>query len=172
MPKLEPFMGDTFFKGVMPRIEEYLRRHSLSVSERLGYGKDGLVYSTTAMTVVKGLKFQEGYERERNVYQHLERNGILKIKGFAIPKLVRFDDDRLIIEMRQVAPPFIIDFASAGLGRPLFEYDENTLREAYESQKENFGDDWEWVQSALSELRYHGIFFSDVSTNNIRCRGE
>jgi len=170
VPGIESFIGDSHFKDVIPRIEAYFLQHKLFVSERLGYGKDGLVYSTTSMTVIKGLKFKKCYEQERNVYQHLADKGILNIKGFTIPKLLRFDDDLLIIEMRQVTPHYIIDFAGAGLGKPLYDFNDEILLAAHEDQMENFGDDWEWVQSALSELRSHDVYFSDVSTKNIRCR--
>lgn len=171
VPEFEPFIGDSYFKNVIPRMKEYFLQHKLTVSEQLGYGKDGLVYSTKSMTVVKGLLFSECYVHERDAYRRLEELGVIKIKGwFSIPKLIRYDDARLIIEMRQVTPPYIIDFAGAGLGKPLHEFDEETLQASHENQKENFGEDWDLVQSALSELRSYGIYFSDVSTNNIRCR--
>ncbi len=80
------------------------------------------------------------------------------------------EDNLLIIEMTQVTPLFIVDFVGTGFpGNTKYQFDEETLQAAYEEQKENFGEDWECVQSALSELRSHGIFLSDINPKNICC---
>ena len=56
--------------------------------------------------------------RERRVYERLREAHVLRISGFHVPQLVRFNDELMAIEMTIVTPPFVLDFAGAYLNSP------------------------------------------------------
>jgi hypothetical protein len=69
--------------------------------------------------------------------------------------------------MEIMRPPFVVDFASAGVDGPLFEYPPEILEESEEKRRELFGDRWPIVRKIMSEFRSHGIYLSDVKPGNI-----
>src|SRR4051812_11316294 len=53
---------------------------------------------------------------------------VTKVHRFAVPKLISWDDDLLIVEIQVVSPPFILDFGKAYLDHPP-DFDEQTMAE-------------------------------------------
>lgn len=85
------------------------------IEERLGFGKDGTVWSTSRATAIKVFLTREPFERELAAYHRLAEHGIRAIHGHNVPELHDVDDNFLVIEMTIVRRPFVLDFASAHL---------------------------------------------------------
>lgn len=147
-------------------LRRYVERYSLFVVERLGNGVDGVVYGTKSGTAIKGFRFRESYVRERNAYQRLLERGVTHVDPFDIPVLINVDDELAVLEMTIVSPPFILDFSGAYIDRrPPF--DDEALLEWYSEKEEMFGARWEIVDSALSKLKRHGVYLSDIHPRNV-----
>jgi hypothetical protein len=113
------------------------------------------------------LRYQELYERERDVYLRLHENGIEKLNGFAIPRYISHHDELLVVEMQIVSPPFVVDFAGARLDSPTPFSDED-LEEWEAERTDLFGEKkWDEVCMLLAALRRYGIYLSDVKPGNI-----
>lgn len=134
--------------------------------EQLGWGQDGIVFSTAELTAVKGFKYAEQYQRELAAYRRLQERQVSRIAGLSIPQLIAFDHDLLVIEMEIVTPPFALDFASAWLDSPP-PYPPEILEEALANSQELFEEHWPQVSSFLTSLRGIGIYLSDVNPRNI-----
>ena len=94
----------------------YADRHHLRLAERLGHGIHGIVYAAErnaepGNVAIKVHRLREAYERERDAYLRLKEARVEEILGFAVPKLIRPDDELLVIEMTIVTRPFVLDFA-------------------------------------------------------------
>ncbi len=87
--------------------------------------------------------------------------------GFTVPKPLRRHDGLLVVEMELVVKPFVVDFASAGVDGPLFEYSAETLAEDEQRRREMFEDRWPTVKKIVAEFRSNGIYLSDVKPGNI-----
>ncbi len=109
-----------------------------SLMKDLGSGAEGFVFPTPAATAVKIFTYNEKFVRELSVYQRLREHNATDVLGFAIPRLVNFDANLLVIEMPLVQPPFLLDFAQAVLDEPL-EFPEG-LDEWWERVEIAFGD--------------------------------
>ena len=150
----------------------YAFQHGLTLAERLGSGKDGIVYLVESntfpgKTALKILHDADAYRRETQVYKRLRTRGIHAVAGFHIPLIICCDDRLMALEMTVVSPPFLLDFAGAYLDAPPEFSDE--IWEHWEAEKsEQFGDHWEAVQIALAKLQGLGIHMLDASPNNIR----
>lgn len=150
------------------RAKSYLTLHHIEAVDRLGYGADGIVLSTSRQSAIKVFQYQRLYENERNVYLRLRAHKISQIDGFNVPQLLFYDDQLMVIEMQVVTRPFVLDFAGAYLDkRPPF--DDDQLREWEEDRKEVFGDDWTKVRGLLASLRGIGIHLNDVKPGNVSC---
>ncbi len=75
------------------------------LNRQLGYGFDGIVYSTTCQSAVKGLRYSRLYERERDVYLRLFNSGIFEVGDCRIPRLIDYEDRLWVVEMEIVSPP-------------------------------------------------------------------
>ena len=122
----------------------------------------GLFWGTRVGSAIKSLGFERLYRRERDVYQRLESRQVDEICGFAVPRLLVFDDELWCIEMEIVSPPFVLDFAGAYLdGRP--DYPDDVLEEWQEEKLEQFGADrWDVVQQVMAHFASMGIYLADV----------
>jgi hypothetical protein len=80
---------------------------------------------------------------------------------------VAFDDELTVIEMGLVAPPCVLDFANAGVDRPLHEFPAEILEEQERENEEVFEERWPIVQRVRSALRGHGIYIADLNPNNV-----
>lgn len=92
------------------KAKRYLQERGRAIVNLLGFGTDGYVWKTNRATAVKVFERQRQYHCERDSYRRLTEHSITQIDGFAIPKLVDYDDELLIVEMAIVSPPYIIDF--------------------------------------------------------------
>jgi hypothetical protein len=156
----------SFYHEAFDRARRYAKLHGLSLQDQLGSGYDGIVLSTTSQSAIKALRYEPLYIRERDVYLRLKENGIGRLSGFAVPKLINFDDTLWVLEMEIVSPPFVLDFAGAYLDRPP-DFDEETL-EAWEAEKlEQFEDRWPEVDRLISAFKRYGIYLSDVKPGNV-----
>jgi hypothetical protein len=107
-------------------IQSYAARRDMKIAERLGSGKDGIVFVaerkiTPARVAIKAHRCVETYVREKLAYQRLQEANTGSIRGFSVLTLVNFDDDLTVLEMTIVDRPFVLDFAAAYLDqRPEF----------------------------------------------------
>ena len=150
------------------RAKSYLKLHDIEQVDRLGYGADGIVLSTSRQSAIKVFQYRELYENERNVYRRLQEHKISKIDDFNVPQMLYSHDQLMVIEMQVVVRPFVVDFAGAYLDkRPPF--DDEQLREWEEDRKEVFGNDWVKVRGLMATLRGIGIYLGDVKPGNVTC---
>jgi hypothetical protein len=149
----------------------YPARYSLVLGKRLGSGIHGIVLVAQSKlqpgrTAVKLHRDFRAYDQEKRVYQRLRERSRYQILGFHVPRLVRFDDELLAIEMTIVRPPFVLDFAGATLDSAAV-FPEEVWADWRATKQEQFGEDWLTVRLILEELARHGIHLLDVSPSNI-----
>jgi hypothetical protein len=147
----------------------YESRHAIKLDVRLGFGRDGEVYSTSGGTAIKFFSLRESYDRERQVFETLARKDITHVAGHAVPEFIRGDDELLAIEMSIVHAPFLLDFVSAYPVATAPQFSEEIWEEWYAEKSEQFGDRWPQVELVLSEFRrLTGFVLLDVNPGNIR----
>lgn len=148
------------------RLWAYTEENGRTLVKMLGWGGDGLVYSTTIKTAIKSYLYEKHYIRERDAYFRLAEHEVSSVAGFDVPQLVFADDDLWIVEMQIVAPPFVLDFAGAYLdAKP--PYDAEQWADWEQEKMEQFEDRWPQVLDVISEFRRYGIYLSDVKPGNI-----
>ena len=156
----------TWGDGPELRAKQYAQRYDRLIEDQLGFGYDGIVFSTTCQSAIKALRYEPLYQRERDVYLRIEEQGVTEVCGCRIPKLLHTDDELWVIEMRIVSPPFVLDFAGAYLDFPPDFPDD--VMEAWRAEKrDQFGADWPRVQDIMREFRSMGIYLADVKPGNI-----
>ncbi|MBI5771838.1 MAG: hypothetical protein HZA93_28965 [Verrucomicrobia bacterium] len=106
-----------------------------------------------------------GLRREKSAYLRLREIGLVEVRGFNVPQLLRCDDEYRVIEMTIVARPFVLDFAATWLDEPP-DFPQDEWQESLE-KREQFGERWPEVQQVLAVLRSHGLFMFDLSPTNI-----
>jgi hypothetical protein len=155
-------------QNLQERAIEYATLSSIAIDLKtpLGRGQDGSVWKTNRKTAVKVLERERNYRIELECYQRLEAHGIIRLQGFAIPRLVAFDDRLLAIEMGIVSPPFILDFAKCWLDNPP-DYSPEVLDDDKARGQELFGVRWPEVVSLVWGLRRFGIYYQDAKPANI-----
>lgn len=151
--------------------QTYARRHHLRLAERLGHGIHGIVYAAErnaepGNVAIKAHRSREAYERELMVYLRLTEAGVEEIRGFAVPKLIRSDDELLVIEMTIVTRPFVLDFAGAYLDHEP-QFSDEIWREWEAEKRDQFESRWPEVQAVLGALEAMDIYMVDVSPSNI-----
>lgn len=151
------------------RVSEYADLRGRTVLAPLGAGYDGSVYSTNWNTAIKVFEYEKLYRRERDIYLRLTELKLCEVCGCQIPGLIDFDDELAIVEIDIVQPPYVLDFAGAYLDDPP-DYPENVYQEWWEDKAEQFGDDWDLVQSIMATLAGRGIYLADVKPGNITLR--
>jgi hypothetical protein len=152
---------------LLARLHEYARRRKLKIHEHIGGGIQGIVCSTTLPSAIKTFKAPEHYWREVRVYERIKKCGITNVCGFSVPKPLAHHDELLVVHMEIVRPPFVVDFASAGVDGPLFEYPPEILQDYEAQRRDMFEDRWPRVKEIIAEFRRHGIYLSDVKPGNI-----
>lgn len=141
-----------------------------AVLKELGSGAEGFIFATDRATAVKVFQYEEKYRRELAAYRRLLSRGVSEILGFAIPRLVNYRHELLVIEMTMVQPPFLLDFAQAFLDRPM-EMEEGQEAEWWERVRDNFGADFEIARDVFFALqRDTGIYYYDLAPRNLRFR--
>lgn len=149
----------------------YASRHQLRLAERLGFGIHGIIFVAegnpeSGNTAVKAHRFVEPFFRERNVYERLRDANVVKILGFNVPQLIRFDDTTRVIEMSIVERPFVLDFAGAWLDAPP-DFPEEQWAEWESQKREQFETRWPKVQAVIGALEELDIYLVDVSPSNV-----
>jgi hypothetical protein len=150
------------------RASDYASRRGITLMRQLGYGRDGTIFSTSLATAIK-VHFERGpYERELACYHRLSEHHVMDVRGHRVPQLISWDDELLVIEMSVVAPPFLLDFASASLDTAP-DFSAEVMEEWDDEKREQFGCRWEEVQLILAFVRGHyGIHLLDVNPGNIK----
>jgi hypothetical protein len=149
-------------------MQSYLERHEIAVTGTLGSGKDGYVWRTSRETALKVHGYFESYRAERNAYIRFRDLEIEEVAGFAVPLLREFDDELFAIEMGIVAPPYIVDFASAFLDTPpdFIEDEGHTLHDMI---RQRFDERAEEVIGLYEDLiASAGVYLSDFHRHNIK----
>ena len=152
----------------------FATRYGLVVLEPLGSGIHGIVHVVQSnakggRTAVKVHHSEEFYRRELEAYLRLQAAGIRQILGFAVPQLIRADDELFALEMTVVEKPYVLDFAGAYLDAPP-DFPEETWMERQADKQEKFGDHWPQVREILAALEDLGIHMLDVNPGNIAFR--
>jgi hypothetical protein len=153
---------------LMEHAREFAQLYGLTIDfdSPLGFGNDGTVWKTRDLTAVKAHRRERNYQLEVECYQRLLDVGVKELCGFTIPQLLRFDDQRWIIEIEIVTPPYLLDFGKVGLDvRP--DYSPEVWNDWLDQRSELFEHRWPEVQSLLRALEYHGIYYLDPKPGNI-----
>lgn len=140
---------------------------SLDLQSPLGHGTDGSVWRTSHHSAVKALVLEKLFITELECYQRFKAQGITKIRGFSVPMLLGASAALLVIEMKIVTPPYILDFAKAHLDQPA-EFSQETWEDWHEQGHELFEGNWKEVKLLLAELKQFGIYYYDAKPQNIR----
>jgi serine/threonine protein kinase len=151
--------------------KSYARSRGLILADHLGTGTDGSVWKTKMqgvndMTVIKAFQAQKNYLMELGCYQRLGNHNISKLGRFAIPSMVDFSDDLLVIEMSIVTAPYLLDFGKAYLDSEP-DHSQETWSYYHQEQRDIWEDKYDEVQSLLAQLRNIGIFYRDPKPGNI-----
>ncbi len=72
----------------------------------------------------------------------------------------------MIVEMRLVTPPYLLDFGKAYLDSAP-EYPSDAMSEWEQQGAENFGARWNDVRAAIWALKQYGIYYFDAKPGNI-----
>ena len=159
---------------LVARATEHAQRHGLVLARELGHGVHGIVFlgrsqrgnEAPAQSAIKVHRHETDYRRERDVYLRLKRKSVSAIRGCHVPKLLRYDDDLLIIEMTIVTPPYLLDFAGAFLDKAP-DFSEEVMADWLAEKQEQFEGRWPEVAAILGVLQGFGIHYIDVSPKNI-----
>ena len=97
---------------------------------------------------------------------------MLDVDGLAVPTLVNYATDLLVIEMTVVQPPFLLDFGKAYIDEPA-PYSPDELARWYRSWANHFPRaDIPRVHHVLQVLKTYGIDYVDPKPWNIRFRAK
>jgi|GEM_PF-5125858 len=102
-------------EGPELRAKQYAHRYDRPIEDELGFGYDGIVFSTTCQSAIKALRYEPLYQRERDVYLRIEENEVTEVCGCRIPKLLVMEDWRAEKRERlaQTGPGFRVSCASS-----------------------------------------------------------
>src|SRR4051794_24223342 len=148
------------------KATEYIHARGFRLTDRLGGGTDGEVWRSNRKTAVKAFQYPKNYYMELPCYQRLGDRGVTKIRQFAVPRLVGWDGELLVIEMGLVSPPCIIDFGKAYLDREP-DHSPEQWADHFASQREIWEEKYNEVQGVLWSLRQMGILYRDAKPGNI-----
>ncbi|MCG8585440.1 MAG: hypothetical protein MI757_12080 [Pirellulales bacterium] len=122
------------------RIRRFADSRTIKLESQLGFGQDGIVYSTDDRTAVKFYEYERSYTVERDVYLRLRAESVQRIGQFKVPEILQWDDELWVVQMTFVSPPFVLDFAKCHLDRPP-DYPAETILETRRTQRELFTAD-------------------------------
>lgn len=152
------------------RAAAYLSVHNrpVNVKKYLGDGSDGWVWETDCRTAVKVFLASRGYFNERDSYERLAEYGCTKRVGeFAVPEMVGFDDNLMVVEMDFMQmPPYVIDFAKVRLNSSP-EFSEEIIADQEVKGLEQFEHNWPRVKTLLRDLESLQIYYLDPQRGNI-----
>jgi hypothetical protein len=156
---------------IIENAHAYARKHQLQLTERLGFGIHGIIFSAEnkshlGKSVLKAHRDEEPFLRELSIYERLMAEDVGEILGFNVPDLLGADEGLRVIEMSLVARPFVLDFAGAYLDEQP-EFSEEIWAEWEAEKRELFGSRWQTVEMVLAALRKLDIYVVDISASNI-----
>jgi hypothetical protein len=155
------------FDEIEHRAMEYSTVRGMQLEQRLGFGKDGIVWATSAATAVKGHARDDLFEREFGCYQRLGACHIDNIMGHRVPLLLDWDHELRVMEITIVTPPFLLDFADAYLDEAP-DFPPEVTEQWREEKMEQFGSRWPTVEAVIDLLRArYGIHLLDVHPGNM-----
>lgn len=91
-----------------------------------GTQADRSVWRTSNRTAVKALELPRNYATELECYRRFKSAKVVKLHGFNVAEFMGNNDSLLILEMRIVTTPLILDFAKSYLDGPA-DYSEEQL---------------------------------------------
>ena len=159
----------------MEKAREFAERRNLTIGKsNFGFGVHGTVIEVCRQSgldrsAIKVVERSDACIRERDVYLRLYEHSVEDVCGHAVPQLLDYDDDLLVIQMTIVTPPFVLDFGGAWLDAPP-DYPPEVLAEWEAEKREQFEDRWSDVVTILHAFRRFGIYISDVNPGNIQFR--
>jgi hypothetical protein len=149
------------------RVIQYANARQLILEDSLGYGKDGIVFSSNRGVAVKVYSSQSAFEAERDCYFRLAEHQVIEVLGHNVPQMIAWSNSLLVIEMTIVKPPYILDFASARLDATP-DFSPEVMEQWEHDRFEEFGNNWGHVQVIMQIMREtYGIYLLDVHPRNI-----
>jgi len=102
---------------LLSRAEAYADSKGIRLigKNMLGYGSDGSVWHSSRRTAVKALYHQKNFDNELECYLRLKAASVRRIGMFDVPFLEDFDNERRILEISIVQPPYLLDFGKVYL---------------------------------------------------------
>lgn len=149
------------------RARLYTGEQSRTILKPLGSGTDGSVWQTTVATAVKACEDFARYSTERDCYRLLLDKGVTEILGYAIPRLIGYSNEHMVIEIDLVKPPYILDFGKASLHGWPSHYTAEQIADFFAERELLFDDQWPTVRSILARLRMYGVYHLDPRPYNI-----
>jgi len=138
------------------------------IDGQVGWGTDGIVYSTTRESAIKYFWRDASFGYELEVYLRLRECDVSSVCGHVIPTLLGWNDRHRFIEISYVQPPFVLDFAKCRLDFPI-DFPDEALALEEERLQELFDDHWPVAERIRSELRRRwGIYYYDMKLDNIK----
>jgi hypothetical protein len=158
---------------LLTRAELYAMRSNTKLlhGDALGRGIDGSVWQTVRPSAVKAFRAVSNYRNELECYRRLHTESVRSLGKFAIPMLLGYSDDLMVIEMSIVRPPYLLDFGKVYLDEvPPHKFDARTLAAEQAQARALFGSQWPEVAAVLRELQTRfGIIYIDPRPHNIDC---
>jgi hypothetical protein len=153
---------------LLERAHEYARLCGirLNLETPLGHGTDGSVWKSSRRSAVKAIFHSVNYRKELICYQRFTAAGITKLLNFSVPQLVGFNHQLLVIEMKLVNAPFILDFAKAYIDSAP-EFSAEVWQDWEQQGQELFESRWPQVKKLISSLKQFGIYYLDAKPGNI-----
>jgi hypothetical protein len=153
---------------VIARAQKFVEDRHLSLADVIGAGKDGSVWQTTRSSALKIHVIDSSYTVERNAYMRFRDLNVSNVAGFAIPKLLEFDDELLAIEMTGVTPPYLVDFASA-----IFDVEPDFIEDDGHTFEDFIRTRFDARADAVLDLYYElaartGIYLTDMHSQNVK----
>ena len=153
--------------GVNERAQRYADRNRIEFIQQLGFGNDGVVWSTRDNTAVKVFERTANFTRELGCYNRLKERSVNELLGFTVPQIVQSDSELRVIEMEIVTPPYLLDFGKAYLDAPP-DFSAEVMAEWEAERAELFEPgQWQRVRAVLRRLQAIGIFYYDAKPANI-----
>lgn len=153
-------------RDILARANQYAVSRGIHLEDRLGFGKDGTVWSTSRATAIKVFLTADLFTRELAAYRRLAEHDVRVLCGHNVPEIHDVEDSCLALEMTTVRPPFLLDFASARLDEPP-DFGQEVMDQWLEEKQDQFGDQWPRVVALLAALERMGIYLLDVHPGNI-----
>ncbi|HQX53532.1 MAG TPA: hypothetical protein PLY87_29155 [Planctomycetaceae bacterium] len=153
---------------IVERLEKYCHHQGIAIAPGPpGIGLEAMVWITEMDSVIKVHRLATTFDAEFAVYQKLAETNTHRLKGFAIPQLLHYDTELLVMELSFVRPPYILDFGAASVSPRPPDFDLDRIETEFQRQ---FGREWPEVRRLLEALMQIGIYYSDAHDKNIRLR--